>query len=407
MNFHRLAVSPIEPELLRKVGADGGWLLENDEVLRVGLGRAVQSISVTASDLSPEVQLAGHVIMGDVGPTDSGVVAFGALPFNPSASGQLSVPEVLVTQYSNGTTYVTTVEDSEGLIPILERYVEVDQEPQSVRSLHYEPTPEEYAHKVAAAVEHLRKNQVQKVVLARAVKGSVPEPINAGALAMRLRKREPRCTLYSMPLLANRRFLGVSPELLIERRGTVVRCNPLAGTIALPLNTPSEDYQNWLLGSAKNLNEHKLLVDEMVTVLKGLFTDVTADEQPSILKLRTVAHLSSWLSASGSAESMPPVMQILRLLHPTAAVCGIPREAALQLLTDLEGQDRGSYAGPVGWIDSSGDGEWWLGIRGVVLSGNNFEAWSGAGIVSESDPIAEREETKDKLASVLTSIAIT
>jgi isochorismate synthase len=407
MNFHRLAVSPIEPDLLRKVGADGGWLLENDEVLRVGLGRAVQSISVTASDLSPEVQLAGHVITGDVGPTDSGVVAFGALPFNPSASGQLSVPEVLVTQYSNGTTYVTTVEDSEGLIPILERYVEVDQEPQSVRSLHYEPTPEEYAHKVAAAVEHLRKNQVQKVVLARAVKGSVPEPINAGALAMRLRKREPRCTLYSMPLLANRRFLGVSPELLIERRGTVVRCNPLAGTIALPLNTPSEDYQNWLLGSAKNLNEHKLLVDEMVSVLKGLFTDVTADEQPSILKLRTVAHLSSWLSASGSAESMPPVMQILRLLHPTAAVCGIPREAALQLLTDLEGQDRGSYAGPVGWIDSSGDGEWWLGIRGVVLSGNNFEAWSGAGIVSESDPIAEREETKDKLASVLTSIAIT
>ena len=406
MKFHRLAVSPIESELLRKVGSDSGWLLETNDVLRVGLGRVVQSISVTANGVSPEAQIFEHTITGDAGPSDSGVIAIGALPFNPKATGLLSIPEILVTQYSSGATFVTTVEGSAGLIPILEKYTEVEQAPQSARSLHYEPTPEEYAHKVAAAVEHLRNKEVQKVVLARAVRGSVPEPINAGALAMRLRNREPRCTLYSIPLSENQRFVGVSPELLLERRGTDVRCNPLAGTIALPMNAPSEDYQNWLLGSAKNLNEHKLLVDEMVSALQVIFTDVKADAQPSILKLRTIAHLSSWITTSGTTASMPTVMQILKLLHPTAAVCGIPREAALQLLTDLESQDRGNYAGPVGWLDAAGDGEWWLGIRGVVIEGNEFEAWSGAGIVSESDPIAEREETKDKLASVLTSIAI-
>ena len=94
------------------------------------------------------------------------------------------------------------------------------------------------------------------------------------------------------------------------------------------------------------------------------------------------------------------------MLHPTAAVGGIPRVAAYELLQRLESFERGHYAGPVGWVDQSGDGEFWIGIRGVLVDGADFEAWAGAGIVSESDPIAEREETRDKLASVLSSVLV-
>jgi isochorismate synthase len=405
MKFHRLAISPLNTDTLRAAGSNSGWLLEDGEALRVGLGSPVLTINLEPG-VSVEALLAAHEIDGDLGPSDSAIVAFGSLPFNLVAPGVLRVPEVLVTQYRDGKTFVTTCEGSKGLISLLDDTILIDQEPQSLRSLQFEPTPEEYAHNVASAVEILRNNELEKVVLARSVKGSVPTAIDPGSLANRLRKREPTCTLYSMPISASRRYVGASPELLVQRIGDLVSCNPLAGTIALPANVSPENYESWLLGSAKNLHEHKLLVDEVDGILRVFYEEVRPDTTPSIMSLRTVAHLSSWIRATRPRGDSPSVMTLLRALHPTAAVCGIPRVVAQELLTRLENQDRGHYAGPVGWVDAEGNGQWWVGIRGVLLEGSNFEAWAGAGIVSESDPIAEREETKDKLASVLSSILI-
>src|ERR1019366_2140853 len=128
---------------------------------------------------------------------------------------------------------------------------------------------------------------------------------------------------------------------------------------------------------------------------------------PSIVTLRTIAPLGTWVSGlRHDAATAPDALELLRLLHPTAAVGGIPRNDAYELIVRLEQHDRGHYAGPLGWIDANGDGEWWIGIRGVIISGTAFEAWAGAGIVSESDPIAEREETKEKLAAVLSSVLV-
>ena len=132
-----------------------------------------------------------------------------------------------------------------------------------------------------------------------------------------------------------------------------------------------------------------------------------ADAEPSIVTLRTVAHLGTNITAtSHSLEHAPDALDVLRMLHPTAAVGGIPRQSAYELIRRLEQHDRGNFAGPLGWVDAQGDGEWWIGLRGVLLSGRDFEAWAGAGIVSESDPIAEREETKEKLAVVLSSVLV-
>jgi isochorismate synthase EntC len=149
-----------------------------------------------------------------------------------------------------------------------------------------------------------------------------------------------------------------------------------------------------------------VVVDEIVRALANVYDDVSADAEPSIVTLRTVAHLGTWVNARSHESHPPDALDVLRMLHPTSAVGGIPRESAYELICRLEQRDRGYFAGPLGWIDAQGDGEWWIGLRGVLISGQEFEAWAGAGIVSESDPIAEREETKNKLAVVLSTVLV-
>ncbi len=350
--------------------------------------------------------LDAHELVGDEGPTGTGIVAFGSLPFDRNASARLDVARYSITQTRDGEAWLSELDGSPDFRSLLLDVAPALQETQNVRSITYQPTPEEYAHNVALAVEILRRKEIDKVVLARAVLGSVSDPLDPASIAQRLRQREPICTIYSMPTTDGRRFVGASPELLARRHGNQIECHPLAGTIALPPNVAPDDYQNWLLGSTKNLHEHGVLVDDVVTALSGFYDDITVDAEPSIVTLRTVAHLGTWVRGTATSAKAPDALEVLRLLHPTAAVGGIPRASAYELISRLEQHDRGHYAGPVGWLDANGDGEWWVGIRGVMVKGTEFEAWAGAGIVSESDPIAEREETKDKLASVLSSVLV-
>ncbi|MGH3733631.1 MAG: isochorismate synthase [Acidimicrobiales bacterium] len=408
MKFVRHRIEPLRAEFLRALGARDGWLIETPDVLRVGFGPIVDRVQLASgldSASSATHALTRHRLTGDDGPMGSGIVAFAALPFDRNAPGVLDVPEFCVTQYSSGGTWVTAANDASQWNEIYEHVTLATQETQSPRTLTYQPTPEEYAHNVALAVEILRRKEIDKVVLSRAVLGSVPETLDAAAIAQRLRLREPICTLYSLPTLDERRFVGASPELLVRRSGVEIQCHPLAGTITLPPNVAPDDYQTWLLGSTKNLHEHTVVVDEIVRNLSHVYEDIEADAAPSIVALRTVAHLGTKISARHeSLDHAPDALEVLRMLHPTAAVGGIPRASAYELLCRLEQHDRGVFAGPVGWIDANGDGEWWIGLRGVLLKDRDFEAWAGAGIVSESDPMSEREETRDKLAVVLTSV---
>jgi menaquinone-specific isochorismate synthase len=410
MRFVRERIEPVNRGQLRTLGSRDGWLVETPEVIRSGFGGAALTVHLEAgleNHTDARAQLQEHQLEGDDGPAGTGVVAFASLPFDRNAPAQLDVPRYVLSQTRDGQAWVTSVAGSAPWNEQLEDEAVPSQEAQAVRTLTYQPTPEEYAHSVALAVEVLRRKEIDKVVLARAVTGSVPEPLDAAAIASRLRQREPICTIYSLPTPGARRFVGASPELLVRRTGNAVQCHPLAGTIALPSNVAPDDYHNWLLGSTKNLHEHSVLVEDLVRHLSSVYDDITVDPTPSIVTLRTVAHLGTWVSAvRHDAATAPDALDVLRLLHPTAAVGGIPRDDAYDLIVRLEQNDRGHYAGPVGWIDAEGDGEWWIGIRGVIIHGTEFEAWAGAGIVSESDPIAEREETKDKLASVLSSVLI-
>ena len=409
MKFTRLAIAPLSPELLRSAGARDGFLLESPEVLRVGLGPVVDTFTLAhglAGGDEVDEWLQSHDIAGDDGPAGSGIVAFASLPFDRTSPSELSLCALTVTQTAQGQAWLTYAEISPGLFDILDDVTLPFQETQLASSLTRQPSGEEYAHSVAVAVDYPRRGDMSKIVLARSVHGKVDDPIDPAAVAHRLRRREPNCSIYAMPLPDGRRFVGASPELLVAREGDGVRCHPLAGTIALPPNVAPDDYEKWLLGSGKNLHEHRLLVQDLSSTLATFYATVDAPDVPSIVPLRTVAHLGTWIHASEPRTTAPSALQLLSHIHPTAAVGGLPREAALPLLRELEGFDRGHYAGPVGWIDGHGDGEWWIGIRGVFLRGTSFEAWAGAGIVSESDPVAEREETRDKLASVLAAVVV-
>jgi isochorismate synthase len=410
VKFRRWAIEPLDATTLRTLGARSGWLVETPDVVRVGVGRAVERIELAGglgATTSATASLARHELSGDDGPAGTGIVAFGALPFNRNATGTLSVPEFVLTQFATDETWLTTTSTQDAWQELYDAVVAPTQETQRPSSVTFQPAPEVYARHVAHAVEILRRKEIDKVVLARAVLGTAPDPFDAAAIAQRLRPREPICTLYSLPTDDGRRFVGASPELLVRRRGATIECHPLAGTITLPENVSPDDYETWLLGSTKNLHEHAVVVDEIVSNLSNVYDDITVDAEPSIVALRTVAHLGTRLSARWSGDGpAPDALDVLRMLHPTAAVGGMPREAAYELLRRLEEHDRGNFAGPVGWIDATGDGEWWIGLRGVLLRGREFEAWAGAGIVSESDPFAEREETKDKLAVVLGSVLV-
>jgi menaquinone-specific isochorismate synthase len=410
MRFLRRRIDLQSPETLRRVGARDGWLIETSEVIRVGFGAAVDHVVLDQGLEVPfdaTASLRRHELEGENGPPGSGVVAFGALPFDRSAASRLDVPEYCITQNRDGEAWLTSLEGSRAWRGLLDGAPMPVQETQSLRSLSLEPTPDEYAHNVALAVEILRSKEIDKVVLARSVRGTVSEAIDVAAVAQRLHHREPLCTVFSIPTSDQRRFVGATPELIARRTGRTLRSHPLAGTIALPPNVAPEDYLTWLLGSTKNLHEHSVPVNEIVTALERVYDDVRADAGPSIVALRTLAHLGTWIDASCRNEAdAPDALAVLRLLHPTSAVGGVPRQSAYELIRRLEPIDRGFYAGPLGWIDAQGDGEWWIGFRGVLVSGADFEAWAGAGIVSESDPIAEREETKAKLASFLSSVLV-
>ena len=410
MRFVRSRIDAQRRDILRAIGARSGWLLETNDVLRVGFGDVVDVVRLInglEDDIDVTAQLRRHSLDGVEGPSGSGVVAFGAMPFDRAASGQFEVPQFVITQRSDGEAWIIAHDGATGWTALLEATAAPVQEAQSLRSLSMQPTPDEYAHNVALAVEILRTKEIDKVVLARSVHGTVPDAIDPAAIAQRLHGREPLCTVYSMPTTDGRRFVGATPELIARRIGATLSCHPLAGTIALPPNVAPDDYLNWLLGSSKNQYEHSVPVNEIVTALASVYDDVQAESSPTIVALRTLAHLGTWINAScRDVADAPDALAVLRLLHPTSAVGGVPRQSAYELIQRLEQHDRGYYAGPLGWIDANGDGEWWIGFRGIEVKGNEFEAWAGAGIVSESDPTAEREETKAKLASFLSSVLV-
>jgi isochorismate synthase len=245
---------------------------------------------------------------------------------------------------------------------------------------------------------------LRKVVLSRQVALGLTAPLSLSVVLRRLRAGEPTCTVFSMPL-PDGVFFGASPELLVARRGLHVTCFPLAGTVARGDTARADaDAQGGLAGSAKDREEHRYVVDDVVTALRPLCEELTVPAQPSVVAFRSVAHLGTRIS--GRLARPVSVLELVERLHPTAAVAGTPRPEALRAIAAGEPDDRGYWAGPVGWVDAAGQGEWMIGIRSACLhaEGAALTLRAGSGVVAGSDPGAETAETDVKLATVLDAI---
>jgi isochorismate synthase len=359
----------------------------------------------------------------------TGVVALGALPFLSARQGHLIVPRFTmgIAQEPDGTTHrwATAVGPTDLPLPATEELFdavifqygsrpEPGSKPESsgdvgITALTTALSHAGYRDAVARAVAIMRAPdaKLDKVVLSRSVTAELDGPLPLSAVLRRLRAHEPACTIFSFPV-PDGTFFGASPELLMARQGRRITCHPLAGTVARGQTARADaDAQGGLAGSSKDRSEHRFVVDGVSAALRPLCDELTVPAEPSLVAFRSVAHLGTRIEGHLSGPGTPPgVLELVELVHPTPAVGGTPRDAALATIATLEPDPRGYWAGPVGWADAHGDGEWMIGIRSARLhpDGRTVTLRAGAGVVADSDPEAEAAETDVKLTSVLESL---
>jgi len=346
----------------------------------------------------------------------SGPVAFGTFTFDASSDGSvLIVPRVVLGRDGRGQAWLTSASwgDSAGRgddPPIPPRSWGEDPSPQTALGGGQAPqTPvvpsglrwregsldgARWEEAVAEAVAMIKAGGLRKVVLARDVFGTAAEPIDARVLLRRLAARYPDCFTFACDGM-----IGATPELLVRREGREVSALVLGGTLPRGADSAQDEALGAeLLASAKNNEEHAYAVDSIREALQPLCETLEVEARPAVLKFPNLQHLGTRVRGTLAGGGTPKsALALAAAVHPPAAVCGTPTGAALDLIRELEQMDRERYAGPVGWIDAEGNGEWGIAIRCAQLSGRTARLFAGCGIVAGSQPAAELAETLVKL----------
>ena len=356
----------------------------------------------------------------------SGPVAMGALPFDPAAPASLVIGRVTIGRAEDGTRWITTLvdrADADATHDALRDAVLTSildgggsgsgtssggqplgfggTAPAPVSDIHITSSrpPLEWCDALVSARDELRGGAADKVVLAREVVVTADAPLPRAAILDRLKKAYPSCMLYAVD-----GFVGATPELLVSRLGDIVRSHPMAGTTPRSAD-PTTDARlaAALLASVKDREEHRITIDMVHDTLLRFCSYIDEEAEPSVVAMANVSHLATLVE--GRLSSPPAsAVELMTALHPTPAVCGWPRAAALALIDRYEGLDRGPYAGPVGWVDAAGNGEWAVGLRCAVLDGSSARLFAGVGVMADSDPDAELAETQAKLQAVLAAV---
>ncbi len=316
----------------------------------------------------------------------TGAIAVGALPFDPNERGELVIPARVVGEL-DGRAWITEI----GPAPAEPG---TGPGPPTRFSVVAPRTRDDWRIAVEHAIDAIARGDLEKVVLAREVLVEADIPFDAREIVRGLVAHQPGSFVYS-----SAGFVGASPELLVRRTGAVVESRPVAGTTV----ADSDEALLALAASVKDTREHRFVVDGIVDALSGRCVDLTVEPIPEVAVFGPVAHLATPIRGR-LVDPAPSALDLGRLLHPTPAVGGTPRSAALDAIRALEGFDRGRYAGPVGWVDARGDGEWAIALRGAELDGTRARLVAGAGIVAGSDPEAEWAETQAKLEPMLRAL---
>ncbi|MEV8357866.1 isochorismate synthase [Microbacterium sp. NPDC076895] len=390
------------------------WLRRGEGI--VGSGSAVVTIGGPgAPPLSRPIaevwrELVSHARISDpLQLPGTGLVGFGALGFDPDSAEPpfLVVPQA-ITGVHGVRAWVTTIRH-EGE-PELEQPTSVPYGP------HWSATlgpglldPDGYRQAVRSGIEAITAGEVEKVVLSRDLVGTIPAGADLRRLVRALATSYPDTWTFAVDGL-----IGASPETLITVDRGAVTARVLAGTTARGADAAEDAAAAHALeASRKDLDEHRFAVMSVVDALTPLTRDLVAPDQPHLLELPNLWHLAT--DIAGRLSNGASALDLVRVLHPTAAVAGTPTDAALDVIRRLEPFDRGRYAGPVGWIDARGDGEWAIALRCAQIGGGPQHdaadsdtipvvAHAGAGIVSASDPETELLETRVKFRPIVDAL---
>ncbi|WP_136028845.1 isochorismate synthase [Microbacterium sp. PF5] len=334
----------------------------------------------------------------------TGLVAFGAFTFDPSSTADsvLTIPSRVLGRHGDRfwETRIRLAEDTA--------------RPTALETRPYGPhwagtvgpgaqSPQGYQDAVRAALERIADGELSKVVLARDLRGTVPAGSDLRRLVRALATGYPDTWAFAVDGL-----IGASPETLVTVQDRTVTARVLAGTIGRGADADADTAASThLASSVKDLDEHQYAVQSVLTELRPHTRALAASEQPFLLKLPNLFHLAT--DVEGELEEGRSALDLVRALHPTAAVAGTPTAAAVSAIRDLEPFDRGRYAGPVGWVDADGNGEWAIALRCAQFTATGgaiaVTAYAGAGIVAGSDPESELLETRVKFRPLVDALA--
>jgi menaquinone-specific isochorismate synthase len=396
------------------------WLRRGEGI--VGVGHMVVGYETGAAGFDPRTlpspadtwrEIAALAEVDDpVGVHGTGLVAFGTLAFDPrsQASSRLIVPQAVIG-HREGRAWITTIRSTASTVAA----------PQ-VAPVPYGPywsatlgpgalNPEGYQAAVRAGLDAIAAGEVGKVVLARDLVGTVP----AGADLRRLVRALATGYLDTWTFAVDG-LIGASPETLVTVSGGEVTARVLAGTIPRGADNEGDAAASFRLShSGKDLDEHQFAVQSVLDALAPHVSSLRADDEPFALELPNLWHLAT--DVAGEIADHASALDLVAALHPTAAVAGTPTEAAMEVIRRIEPFDRRRYAGPVGWVDAQGDGEWAIAlrcaqigiepVRGFAEFSDTIPvvAHAGAGIVAGSDPETELLETRVKFRPIVDALA--
>jgi menaquinone-specific isochorismate synthase len=371
---------------------------------RDGVGLAMRGVAARVAVRDVGACLASIAVDDEVGLPGTGAIAATALPFDPDAAtvADAVIPAVVLGRTADETSWVTTIRAREVDLDAGEVLVDHRSAARAPDAVTMTPTVShaDWCEIIAKAVARIADGAFSKVVLAREVVVEASSDIVVSQVLARLQVLYPSCTVFSAD-----GFVGASPELLVSRYGDTVTSHPLAGTIAHSGDADADRRASErLLASAKDREEHGLVVSFVADVLRPFCDSLDVPDAPSIVAMRNVAHLGTLVRGRLRDDPAPSALSLALALHPTPAVAGTPTHDAVAYLKSVEGFDRGRYAGAVGWVDGRGDGAFVVGIRCAEIAGRLARLFAGVGVVEGSDPDDELAETQLKLQALLAAV---
>ena len=397
-----LGENPVLTSVANELDLTTTWIRSGDGLMGFG---EYKKIELTGEDRFEkakawwQIQLSEFKIQNNVHGSGTGPILFGSFSFDPNEKSILVIPEIILGKKA-GKSWVTWIGDNtQPNFSTLSKSLPSGEITWSNGAL----SESQWKDQVGFAVDSIKQNKLEKVVLARDQVAASTVAINTRGLLQRLEIEYPSTWLFLVDGL-----VGATPELLVRLSKSLVTSRVLAGTIR---KTGNEDRDLALAASlaksSKDLEEHEYAVRSVADALAPFCSSTNVPESPFVLHLSNVMHLATDVTGVlNDSAKQADIFTLIQQLHPSAAVCGTPTNAAKKFIIDFEKMNRERYAGPVGWIDANGDGEIAIALRCGQLSQDNksIRIFAGCGVVAGSDPANELAESQAKLMPMRTAL---